>query len=258
MTFKSSSLINKADMSSLLDYSLLSFDVYGTLIDWESGILKAFEPLLAKDPSRDITSQQVLDAYLGEEQAQQQRAPDMLYSQMLATIYVLVASKLGLPEPSVEESVKFGESVGSWPAFPDTVEALQRLSKTYKLVTLSNVDRKSFEATNSGPLGGVHFDGVLTAQDIGSYKPDPRNFEYMLEFAKSKFGLEKAKILQTAQSQLHDHHPVSKMGIKSVWIARSGSMMGKTAKEIWDWKFDTLGEMADAVDKEREVAKSQA
>ena len=244
-------------MSRLSDYSMLSFDVYGTLIDWETGLLEAFKPLLAKDPSRDFTSQQVLDMYLEQEVAQRKRAPTMLYSQMLATIYVLVASKLGLPEPSVEESVKFGESIGSWPAFPDTVEALQRLSKTYKLVVLSNVDRKSFEATNSGPLRGVHFDGVLTAQDIGSYKPDPRNFEHMLEFAKSEFGIEKAKVLQTANSQLHDHHPASKIGIKSVWIARSGSMMGQNVKEIWDWKFDTMGEMADAVEKEKQNALPQ-
>lgn len=242
-------------MAKLIDYSLLCFDVYGTLIDWETGILRALKPLTKKDPSKGFTSQHVLEVYHELEREQQQRAPDMIYSQLLATVHPMLATKLGLPDPSVEESIAFGDSIGSWPAFPDTVDALKRLSKHFKLVVLSNVDRKSFDESNKGSLQGVKFDAVLTAQDIGSYKPDPRNFEHMLEFAKKEFGVEKDKVLQTAQSQFHDHQPASKADIKSVWVVRSGAIMGnlKDGGEIFDWKFDTLGEMADAVDKELNV-----
>ena len=156
---------------------------------------------------------------------------------------------LGLPSPSSDECRKFGDSVGSWPAFPDTVDALEKLGKTYKLVVLSNVDRDSFSNTNVGPLGGVKLDAILTAEDIGTYKPDLRNFEYMIDFANREWGIGKDQILQTAQSQFHDHHPAREMGLKSVWIVRPGAEMGNTAQAIWDWKFDTLGEMAEEVEK---------
>ena len=238
-------------MAKLTDFSLLSFDVYGTLIDWETGILTALKPLLKKDPSKGFTSRHVLEVYHELERDQQRRAPDMVYSQLLATVHPLLAAKLDLPAPSVEESIEFGDSVGSWPAFPDTIDALNRLSKQYKLVVLSNVDRESFAASNAGSLQGIKFDRVLTAQDIGSYKPDLRNFEKMLETVKTEFGVEKDKVLQTAQSQFHDHQPASRIGIKSVWIVRSGAVMGNSTTEIADWKFDTLGDMADAVEKER-------
>ena len=239
-------------MSQLTDYSLLSFDVYGTLIDWEQGIMMALKPLFAKNPERGLTAKHVLETYKELERTQQHHTPDMVYSQLLATIHPVLAAKLGLPEPSVEESVQFGQSIGSWAAFPDTVDALKRLSKTYKLVPLSNVDRESFAATNAGPLSGVDFDAILTAQDIGSYKPDVRNFEYLFKYARDEFGVEKSQILHTAQSQSHDHHPISKLGVKSAWIARSGAFMGNASDEIYDWKFDTLGEMADAVDMEKQ------
>ncbi|KAF2248290.1 HAD-like protein [Trematosphaeria pertusa] len=149
-----------------------------------------------------------------------------------------------------EESKAFGDSVGKWPVFPDTVEALKRLSKVYKLVVLSNVDNTSFSASNAGPLQGFQFDAALTAQDIGSYKPDLKNFEYMLKEVKERFGVEKEQVLQTAQSQFHDHHPSKEIGLKSCWIYRPGAIMGNREDPVWDWKFDTLGEMADAVEKE--------
>ena len=240
-------------MSRLTDYSLLSFDVYGTLIDWESGVLTALEPLLKQDTRRTFTRRQLLDTYHHLESTQQRKDPGMPYSQILATIHPLIAQKLGLPAPEKEENVAFGDSIGHWPAFPDTVNALTRLSQTYKLVVLSNVDRDSFSRSNSGPLGGVRFDGVLTAQDMGSYKPDLRNFERMLQFAKSDLGVDKEQVLQIAQSQFHDHQPAREIGIKSVWIVRPGAVMGNREEEIYDWKFDTLGEMADAVDKEKQA-----
>lgn len=91
---------------------------------------------------------------------------------------------------------------------------------------------------------------VITAQDVGGYKPDLRNFEYMLDAVKEEFGVEREQVLQTAQSQFHDHQPAKKVGVKSVWIVRPGAIMGNVGEEIYDWKFDTLGDMADAVEKE--------
>ena len=136
------------------------------------------------------------------------------------------------------------------------MEALKKLGKTYKLVVLSNVDRDSFSRTNSGPLGGVKFDAVLTAQDIGSYKPDVRNFEFMIDYAKREWHISRDQILSTAQSQFHDHYPAREIGLKSVWIVRPGAVMGNTDTEdaIWDWKFDTLGAMAEEVERQQESA----
>jgi 2-haloalkanoic acid dehalogenase type II len=235
-------------MSKLSDYHLLSFDVYGTLIDWESGILAAFQPILDRNGGKTFSRKHLLETFHKLEREQQRKVPDMLYSQLLSTIHPQFVAALGLDEPTAEESKAFGDSVGKWPAFPDTVDALRRLSKHYKLVVLSNVDRESFSASNAGPLQGVKFDAILTAQDIGSYKPDLRNFESMLKRVQERFGIEKETVLQTAQSQVHDHHPASKMGIKSVWIVRPGASMGNHEEEIYDWKFDTLGEMADALE----------
>ena len=122
---------------------------------------------------------------------QQNQTPDMPYSQVLAAIYPQFAVKLGLETPTVEESERCGQSVGKWPAFPDTVDALPRLSKHYKLLVLSNVNGESFSASTAGPLEGFSFDKIITAQDVGSYKPDHRNFEHMLQVAQSEFGVEK-------------------------------------------------------------------
>ncbi|RMZ81803.1 hypothetical protein DV738_g2022, partial [Chaetothyriales sp. CBS 135597] len=231
-------------MAKLTDFKLLCFDIYGTLIDWETGILSALEPgLKANGRENEFTKKQLLEIYHEFEASQQAKTPDMTYTQLLTTIYPGLCDRLGLqqPPPTEEESIRFGQSIGHWPAFPDTVEAISRLGKHFKLVPLSNVDRQSFALTNSGPLQGFKFDDVVTAQDVGSYKPDLRNFEHMLATVKQKFGLDKADVLQTAQSQFHDHQPARKVGIKSVWIVRPGAVMGNTGDgEIYDWKFNTL------------------
>ncbi|KAI1094449.1 haloacid dehalogenase [Rostrohypoxylon terebratum] len=236
-------------MAPLLDFRVLSFDVYGTLIDWEAGMVAALQPLLDKNGA-SFSKPELLKVLHELEKDQQVKTPDMRYADLLTTIHPRIAAQLGLAEPTADESREFGDSVGRWPAFPDTVDALHRLSKYYKLVVLSNVDRESFSLTNAGPLQGVPFDLILTAQDIGSYKPDPRNFAYMLGKVKEEFGVEKEQVLQTAQSQFHDHHPAKEAGIKSCWIMRPGACIGNREQEVFDWRFDTLGAMADAVEAE--------
>ncbi|KAH8897450.1 haloacid dehalogenase [Thozetella sp. PMI_491] len=237
-------------MARLADFKVLTFDVYGTLIDWEGGMLTALEPLLGAENASSYTPKQTFDILHELESEQQAKTPEMQYSDLLTTIHPGIAEKLGLPKPSAEESKAFGDSVGKWPAFPDTVDALRRLAKHYKLVILSNVDRASFAGTNSGPLQGHPFDLIVTAQDVGSYKPDPRNFKYMLEKVKEAFDVDRDQVLQTAQSQFHDHHPAKAAGMKSSWIVRPGKIMGNREQQLYDWKFDTLGEMADALEAE--------
>lgn len=234
---------------SLLDFKVLSFDVYGTLIDWETGVINGVKPLTSQC-AKPLSRQGLLSIVHELESRQQANAPNLTYKDLLTEIYPQIAEKIGVPAPSQNECELFGASVGQWPAFPDTVEALQRLSQFYKLVVLSNTDRKSFAATNAGPLHGVPFDLIITAEDVGTYKPDLNNFHHMLKEVNEKFKVDKVGILQTAQSQFHDHHPAEKIGIKSCWIVRPGSTMGNRDKEVYDWKFDTLGDLADTVTNE--------
>lgn len=239
-------------MSKLTDFKLLSFDVYGTLIDWEGGLVNSLRPALEKSGKTDTNPKHILEVCHPIMAAEQSENPRMIYSELLTTIHPKLCKELGLKEPTTEESKTFGGSVGEWPAWPDTVEALKRLSKVYKMVVLSNVDNESFKASNAGSMQGFAWDAVLTAQDIGSYKPSLKNFEYMLKEVKQRFGVEKDQVLQTAQSQFHDHHPAKEMGIKSSWIYRPGSIMGNRDDPVWNWKFDTLADMADAVERELE------
>lgn len=236
-------------MPKLSDYSVLVFDCYGTIIDWESGCLAGLQPFLNMH-NATFPRKQLLDVHHECEAAQQIKTPNMPYSELLSTILPQIAAELQLPAPSAAEQEAFGASIGRWPAFPDSVDALRRLSKHFKLVILSNVDRASFTQSNQGPLQGVPFDLIITAQDVGSYKPDPRNFEHMLERVRKEFGVGEEGIIQTAQSQFHDHHPAKKFGLKSSWIVRPGAVMGNRDEEIYDWKFDTLGQMADALEVE--------
>ena len=151
------------------------------------------------------------------------------------------------------ESARFGASVGDWPAFPDSAEALARLKRHYALVILSNVDRASFARSNARL--GVAFDAIFTAQDIGSYKPDPRNFEYMLARLRER-GFASGDILHTAQSLFHDHAVANRFGLASCWIDRRGEQSGSGATKPppagvrTGFRFPTLAAMADALDLE--------
>ncbi len=155
----------------------MSFDCYGTLIDWESGIWSALEPLRARvgvKPARE----DALAAFARLESRQQEQTPGMAYPEVLAAVHGRLAAEWGVAANAAEDAA-FGGSIGDWPAFPDTAEALEYLKQHFRLVVLSNVDRAGFAATQ--PWLGVAFDAVYTAQDIGSYKPDVRNFRYLLE-----------------------------------------------------------------------------
>jgi 2-haloacid dehalogenase len=158
-----------------------------------------------------------------------------------------LARSWGVAEPS-GEAVRFGASIGDWPAFPDTVDALRVLKQHYRLVILSNVDRHSFRQSNARL--GVEFDAIHTAQDIGSYKPDPRNFAYLIEHVAVN-GVRRGQILHVAQSLFHDHAPANAAGLASAWIdRRAGEGWGATsappADVQYDYRFPNLKAFASA------------
>jgi 2-haloalkanoic acid dehalogenase type II len=234
-------------MPKLRDFEVLTFDCYGTLIDWESGIVDALGPWLqANGVAAD--RERMLAAFSTVESPQQQATPGMRYSELLAEVHAAVARDFGLA-PDAEAARAFGASVRNWPAFPDSAQALNYLKQHYQLVILSNVDRASF-AHSSRQLG-VAFDAVYTAEDIGSYKPDPRNFEYLLEHLGER-GIAKAQILHTAESLYHDHLPARRFGLATCWIHRRAGKSGQGATrppdaEVRpDFRFESLAAMAAA------------
>jgi 2-haloacid dehalogenase len=234
-------------MMKLTDYKALTFDCYGTLIDWEAGIYAALQPLLAKaatPPAKDAA----LESFARHESAQEAETPQMIYSDLLAAVHRRLADEWGIAASDAEHK-RFGDSVPDWPAFPDSAEALAYLKQHYKLVILSNVDRKSFAGSNTKL--GVTFDAIYTAQDIGSYKPDLANFRYMLDHL-AELGIAKSDILHTAQSLFHDHAPAKALGLASAWIDRRhssggfGATMAPPAGANYDVRFTSLGEFAAA------------
>ncbi|HUV32772.1 MAG TPA: haloacid dehalogenase type II [Devosiaceae bacterium] len=239
----------------LSDYTTLTFDCYGTLIDWESGIWDAYQPLITANGRDDITRNAALVTHAGLESAQQAQTPGMLYPALLSQVHRGFAIHYGL-ETSPEMDTSFGASLPHWPAFPDTADALRRLAKHYKLVILSNVNRAGFAAANRKL--GVTFDAIYTAENIGSYKPDRRNFEHMLARLGADHGIAKGQILHTAQSLFHDHVPAGDFGLARAWIDRQGlskgGAWGATAevpeRPQVDFLFPTMVAMADAVEVE--------
>lgn len=232
-------------MTDFTPYRALSFDCYGTLIDWETGIRQALQPWAA-GRRVEASSEELLDRFGVHENIVEARSPTLPYPQVLAESLRRIGADLGV-EVDATEAKEFGESVGSWPAFADTAAALRRLQQRYRLIILSNVDRASFARSNRRL--GVTFDLVLTAEDIGSYKPNPANFQRLLASVGS-IGVETGELLHVAQSLFHDHEPARRIDLPSVWIDRYGTPAGtgaSPASEIHvEWRYTSLAEFADA------------
>lgn len=180
---------------------VLTFDCYGTLIDWESGILKALRPILGH-PHSDMG----MLAVYGRLEQRAERGKFKNYKSVLRQ----VARGMGLPETCLVDSI------ASWKPFRDTVPALKRLKKRFKLAVISNTDRSIFAKTESALC--VRFDWKILAEDVRAYKPSLKNFHCALK----EIGLPKENILHVAQSVFHDIVPANKLGIKSVLIRRRG------------------------------------
>ncbi|UIJ73421.1 haloacid dehalogenase type II [Aurantimonas sp. HBX-1] len=234
-------------MARLRDYKALSFDVYGTLIDWESGMLHGLRPLTDR-LNREISDDAVLEMHARHESRAQAATPGRRYSDILATVYRRCAEELGLVV-GWEECEAYGQSVPHWPAFADSFDALAYLKRHYRMIVLSNVDNRSF--AGSAEKLGIAWDGVFTAEDIGSYKPSPRNFDYLLD-GVGRMGIDARELLHTAESMFHDHVPARANGLDNAWIYRRhakhgfGATMdpGKLAETTF--RFHSLKEMAEA------------
>ena len=235
----------------LSDFKALTFDVYGTLIDWESGMVEGLKPLTDK-LSRHLSRDDILEAHAYYESTTQKWTPSKVYSDLLAVVYRRLAEEWNV-ETSWEECQAYGLSVRQWPAFDDSREALAYLKQHYKLIVLTNTDNQSFQGSNARL--GVHFDGVYTAEDIGSYKPADRNFEYMLE-TLARQGIQKSEILHTAESMFHDHAPANKHGLKNCWIYRRhdkegfGATMNPGDKPTYDFRFNSMADLVKAHQQE--------
>ena len=250
----------------LKSFKVLTFDIYGTLIDWEGSIVDTMQPLTDRLPAgHPLKDPHKLGGVFNDVEKDIQKAqPTLRYDRLLSEGYVRIAKeRMGLTDVSDDKLKKegdaFGASIAKWTPFPDTIDAMKRLKKHFRLVPLSNVDRASFAKTCAGPLKGVEFDAIYVAEDIGSYKPDLSNFHYLIDHLNKDFGIKKDEILHTAQSLFHDHRPAKTMGMSSAWIARKqgNASMGGEAKSIiesgevgFGWRFGSLGEMADAVERE--------
>jgi 2-haloacid dehalogenase len=230
----------------LTDFNVLTFDCYGTLIDWETGIVNALRPRFGSEfvaRSRD----DILATFARLETAQEAETPDMVYPELLALVHRRLAEEWGIAA-TVADHRAFGGSVGEWPAFPDSAAALAYLKQCYKLVILSNVDRASF--AQSQKRLGVSFDAVYTAEDIGSYKSDLRNFRTMID-GLQRSGHPAGDILHTAQSLFHDHAPANAVGLRSAWIDRRGGTVAAGATPPppagvhGDFRFSSMAELVE-------------
>jgi 2-haloalkanoic acid dehalogenase type II len=232
-------------------FEALSFDCYGTLIDWETGIVAVLRPW-ADAHRLPMTDEQLLTAYSTHEAQAEAEHPRDLYPQLLARAMRALGTQFGVPV-SDAEAESLAVSVPDWPAFADSAQALERLSRRYKLIILSNVDRASFAHSNRRL--GVTFTSILTAQDIGSYKPSPRNFEALAREVE-RLGVAQGGLLHVAQSLFHDHVPAKAAGLPTVWINRRhdkpgwGATPQPSAEVRPDWVFTSIAAFADAVDAE--------
>jgi 2-haloacid dehalogenase len=239
----------------LTDFKVLTFDCYGTLIDWETGIWDALQPMIMLNQRSDILRDDALTSFGQHENSMETEMPDLHYRKVLERVHQALAREFAL-ESNDGLGQDFGQSVAHWPAFPDSADALRYLKTRYKLVILSNIDRDSFAASNRKL--GVEFDAIYTAQDIGSYKPEPVNFEYLLAYLHSDLDLAPCDVLHTAQSLFHDHAPASAFGLANAWIDRQrlseqgswGATASLENRPLLDFSFFSMAEMAEAVSAE--------
>lgn len=264
----------------LLQYKVLSFDVYGSLIEYKAHILEAFQPLLSRLPpsapylnpeplsttipnSATKGSIEFLKLFQRQEDAIKLEKPVKRFDEILSEIWRRVAVELKV-DTNEEEAKHFGSEavIASWPTFSGTLDALKELSKHYKLVALSNIDQYAWEVTAksaTGRLGEVEWWKIFTAEDFGSdaTRADDAKLETLMAFCTDK-GIKKEEVLHVAQSLGHDQAPAKRLGMSSVWLIGDGPRWGKEAesKMVLDkklvgyaWRFQNLKEFADEVEK---------
>jgi 2-haloacid dehalogenase len=219
----------------LKTFKALSFDCYGTLIDWETGLANVLVPW-AREVGLAATAEELLVTYGDSEMAVEREYPTSLYSDVLAEAFRRTGKAFGKPVSDVWAE-RLGASVGDWPAFPDSAQALASLAEHYKLIILSNVHRAGFAGSNKHL--GVTFDRIITAEDVGAYKPAANHFR-ALDVALTEMGIARSELLHVAQSLFHDHVPAKREGLRSVWINRRHDRpgWGATPEPTAQWSYD--------------------
>ena len=238
------------NVSEFEGFRALSFDCYGTLIDWEAGMSRALREW-ADAAGLTVTDRHLLNLVSEVETVVQgEGSPALLYPEVLAEVLKRIGVRLGATV-SDQQAARFGGSIGEWPAFADSAPALSRLGQRFRLIIVSNVDRASFAASNRRL--GVTFDKIITAEDVGAYKPRSPHFEALLE-SVTAMSIGRHQLLHVAQSLYHDHEPARRFGLSSVWIDRGrGRLEPGATPPPGDpsiepkWRFPTLEAFADAI-----------
>jgi len=201
-------------------FDAVTFDCYGTLIDWEQGILNALQPVLAPH-GIEVGEDELLERYARHEAALE-AGTYVPYRDVLAESVRGLCGEFGF-SPSDDDARGFAQALGDWPAFHDTAPALRRLHERFRLGVITNCDRDLFALSNRRL--GVTFDWVVTAQDAGAYKPSDTPFELAFE----TIDVPRDRILHAAQSLFHDHVPGKKLGLTTVWVDRRQGRPGSGA-----------------------------
>jgi len=221
---------------------LITFDCYGTLIDWENGMLAALRPMFSRD-GKPVPDRELLEHY-GEAEAELEAGPYLPYREVLSRSAQQMGRSLGVAV-SPGQGAAFAQTLVRWNAFPDTVAALQSMSRKFRLGIISNVDDDLFAETRKKL--GVEFAFVVTAQQVGSYKPAHRNFEEALRRA----GLPREQVLHAGQSLYHDIAPARALGLANVWVnrpsPRPGSGAARPGTATPDYEVHSLAELAELV-----------
>ena len=202
-------------------FEALSFDCYGTLIDWERGIVRSLSPILLGHNVSPPSDEELLELF-GRFEAEAEAGAFRPYRNVLKDVAVALCRDLGV-EITRREAKDFAASVSLWPPFPDSAEALRTLSSRYRLAVASNVDDDLF--AGSAAQLGVGFEEVVTAQQVRSYKPAHAHFHALLD----RLGLPRERLLHVAQSLYHDVAPARELGITCVWVNRRAGMQGPGA-----------------------------
>jgi 2-haloacid dehalogenase len=207
-------------MLDLSRFEVLTFDCYGTLIDWESGILRALRPVL-QHHRIEADDRKLLETF-GELEAKFEEGDYLRYAMVLRLVMTEMSLRLRF-DADIAELDCLPRSIGNWEPFPDTVDALRRLKSRYKLAIVSNVDDRLFAATSARL--GIDFDWIITAEQAGVYKPSHSIFALALD----RIGVPHDRVLHVAQSIYHDVIPAKAMGLSAVWVNRRRGKAGSGA-----------------------------
>jgi 2-haloacid dehalogenase len=199
----------------MIDYDrfeAFTFDCYGTIIDWERGIVEASGPLLDHHDVDELPAEQLLELF-GRLEAEAEGGPFRPYRDVLTEVALGIQGEMGLRR-DLDRAAAFADSVGRWPSFPDSPSALAALGGKYRLAIVSNVDDDLFQG--SAAQLGIDFDEIVTAQQVRSYKPAPGHFHEVLR----RLDLPVERVLHVAQSLYHDIVPAGALGFTTVWVDR--------------------------------------